>query len=63
MISSVMQHLKKSAGGADMVKVALIETAALTALDSGFFGGFGNSHSGAYRSPDGSYQNFISGRW
>ena len=31
MISSVMQHLKKVL---DMVKVALIETAVLTALDS-----------------------------
>ncbi len=34
MISSVMQHLKKVLAVPDMVKVALIETAALTALDS-----------------------------
>lgn len=34
MISSVMRHLKKVLAVPDMVKVALIETAALTALDS-----------------------------
>ena len=34
MISSVMQHLKKVLAVPDMVEVALMETAALTALDS-----------------------------
>ena len=34
MISSVMQHLRKALAVPDMVQVALMETAALTALDS-----------------------------
>ena len=34
MISSVMQHLKKALAEPDMAKAALMETAALTALDS-----------------------------
>ena len=57
MISSVMQHLKKALAEPDMAKAALMETAALR-LWIRWLGGFGNGHSGAYRSPDGSYQEF-----